>query len=173
MRQFSPLWAPLFAIVCAVMFAAGAAAQERTTATYDNWVVQCETVPGPPSRKSCEMAQVAQVQGRNTPFSRVAIEQPVRGKPVKLLVQVPVNVLAQSDVHIQIGATDQGLTGPFDHCLPVGCFAEFDLSEDTVRRLRAASGTGKVTYKIANGREISIPLSFKGFDQAYAALVKE
>ncbi|HEY1980567.1 MAG TPA: hypothetical protein VGH13_10810, partial [Xanthobacteraceae bacterium] len=47
-------------------------APQSTTATYGDWVVQCQTQAGPPPQKLCDMAQVAQaqVQGRTVPFSR-------------------------------------------------------------------------------------------------------
>ncbi len=64
---------------------------QSTTATYGNWVVQCQTRAGPPPEKICDMAQVTQVQGNSAPFSRVAVAQLVKGQAVKLVVLVPVN----------------------------------------------------------------------------------
>jgi len=148
-------------------------AQERTTATYEGWVVTCQTAPGPPPVKTCEMAQVMQVQGRNTPFSRVGIEHPARGKPLKLLVQVPVNVAALATVRLQTGNSDPGLAAQFDRCAPAGCFAEFAMTDDTLRKFRTATENGKITFKNAVGRDVVIPLSFKGFGQAFDALAGE
>ncbi|QQO34453.1 invasion associated locus B family protein [Bradyrhizobium diazoefficiens] len=51
-------------------------APQRTTATYNDWVLQCETQAAPASSKVCEIIQVAQVQGTNQPFSRVAVVAP-------------------------------------------------------------------------------------------------
>ena len=55
-----------------------------------------------------QMAQ-AQVQGQSRPFSRVVIPRPAKGQPVKLVVQVPVNVSFRTEVRIvtnQIGIFD-------------------------------------------------------------------
>jgi invasion protein IalB len=148
-------------------------APQRTTATYADWVVQCESHAGPPPAKVCDMAQVAQVQGKNIPFSRVAIVHPVKGQPVKLIVQVPVNASFNTDVHLQTSDSDPGVVAPFARCTPNGCFADFDLKEDVLKKLRAASGAGKLSFADAGGHEVVIPLSFNGFSQAFDALAKE
>jgi hypothetical protein len=54
-------------------------------------------------QKICDKAQSTQVQGRNLPFSRVAIAHPVKGQPVRLEVQVPVNISFGANVKIQPG----------------------------------------------------------------------
>ncbi len=148
-------------------------APQRTTATYGDWVVQCVTAAKPPAQKICDMSQTTQVQGRDAPFSRVAVAHPVRGQPVKLVVQVPINVSLATQVRIRIADADPGITAPFARCIPNGCFAEFDLREDVSKKLRAASGTGKLSFAEAAGHEINVPLSFKGFDQAFEALSRE
>ena len=148
-------------------------APQRTTATYDDWIVQCELRAGPPVEKLCEMAQVTQVQGSNAPFSRIAIARPIKGQPIKLVVQVPVNVSFATNVRLQTADGDAAIAVPFARCLPAGCFAEFDLKDDTLRKFRAASSVGKVTFADAGGRDVAVPLSFKGFARAFDALGKE
>jgi invasion protein IalB len=150
------------------------AAQQRTTATYEDWELQCETASDPaPPHKLCGMAQVTQVQGKNIPFSRVVIENPAKGRPVKLMVQVPANVSLRSNVGVRTNDADPGLSIPFDRCLPTGCFAEFELKDDSVKKFYAGTGAGKVTFKDAGGRDVAVPLSFKGFRSAFDALSKE
>ncbi len=175
-------------LVCCAMLPAGvnAAAQQaaqiqltqseapqRTTATYGDWVVQCETAAEQPHQKVCDMTQGTQVQGKNLPFSRVAIAHPVKGQPIKLIVQVPVNASFGANVRIQTGDGDPGVAVPFARCIPNGCFADFEIKDDVLRKIRAASGAGKLSFADAGGREIGIPLSFNGFNQAFEALSKE
>src|SRR5690349_23302454 len=64
---------------------------QRTTASYGDWTVRCETAPGPPPQKACEMDQVA-MQGQSNPISRVLIPLPPKGEAPKLFVQVPISV---------------------------------------------------------------------------------
>lgn len=146
---------------------------QQTTATYGDWIVQCQTQAGPPVHKVCDMAQVTQVQGKGIPFSRIAIAHPVNGQPVKLVVQVPVNASFAGDVYIRTGDDDPGIFAPFARCLPVGCFAEFELKDAVLKKLRAASGVGKMTFADGGGHNISVPMSFKGFGQAFEALARE
>jgi invasion protein IalB len=148
-------------------------APQSTTATYADWVVQCMTQAGTPPEKLCEMAQVTQLQGKNVPFSRIAVGHPAKDHPVKLVVQLPVNASFATAVRVQTSDTDPGLTAPFARCVPGGCFAEFDLKDETLRKLRAASGGGKLSFADAGGHDIAVPLSFNGFAQAYDALLKE
>jgi len=147
-------------------------APQRTTATYGDWVVQCVENSSPPSEPVCDMAQVTQLQGKNLPFSRVAIARPEKGQPVKLVVQVPVNASFAKQVHIQTGEADPGVVAPFANCTPNGCFAAFDLREDILKKLREATSTGKLSFADAGGHDVSVPISFNGFAQAFDALAK-
>jgi invasion protein IalB len=148
-------------------------APQRTTASYGDWVMQCETQAGPPPQKICDMAQTTQVQGKNLPFSRVALAHQDKRQPVKFVVQVPVNVAVAPSVRLQIDDADAGVTVRFARCLPLGCFAEFDLKDDELKKLRLASGSGKLTFADSTNHEIAIPVSFNGFAQAFDALSKE
>jgi invasion protein IalB len=148
---------------------------QRTTASYANWVLTCDTQAGPPPQKTCEILQMvqAQAQGRTVPFSRIAVMQPVKGQPIKLVIQVPTNVALSRNVRIQIADADPGIAAPFARCASAGCFADFELKDDVLKKFRAASGNGKVTYADVAGHEVVVPLSFSGFSQAFEALAKE
>jgi invasion protein IalB len=154
--------------------AQGETAQRTTaTATYEDWVVRCATRAGPRPAKLCDMAQFTQVQGRNALLSRVALAHPAKDQPLKLTVQVPVNASFLTNVRIQASDSDLGLAAPFARCVPSGCFADFEIKDDDLKKLRAASGTGKLSFADAGGHDVVIPLSFKGFGQAFDALAKE
>jgi invasion protein IalB len=146
---------------------------QSTTATYANWVVQCQSVAGPPPKKVCDMAQVTQAQGSSAPFSRVAVAQPVKGQVGKLIVLLPVNVSFAANVRIQTGDADPGIAAPFARCIPGGCIAEFDLKDDVLKKFRASSAAGKLTFSDAGGHDVSVPISFNGFAQAFDALARE
>jgi invasion protein IalB len=146
---------------------------QRTTATYEAWVLRCDIQSGPPPQKSCEITQLAQVPGQPNPISRVAIGRPVSADAVKLQIQLPVNASFAVGVKVQTDDKDPGLSVPFRRCIPAGCFAEADLHEDSLKRFRASSESGKMTFKDAGERDTVIPLSFKGFDKAYDALLKQ
>jgi invasion protein IalB len=152
-----------------------AASQEpqRTTATYGDWVVRCDVVAGPPEQKTCDMEQLAQVQGQANPISRVAIPLPPKSETPKLFVQLPVNVALAAPIKVMADGKDAGVTTPFRRCVPAGCFGELELKDDLQKKFRAASEPGKITFNDASDHEVTIPLSFKGFAQAYDALLKQ
>jgi invasion protein IalB len=151
----------------------GETTPQQTTASYGDWVVQCVANSSPPSEPICDMAQVTQIKGKNLPFSRVAVARPQKGQPIKLIVQVPVNASFSTQVHIQTSDQDPGIIAPFANCSPNGCFAEFDLKEDILKKLRDATGVGKVSFADAGGHDVAIPLSFNGFAPAFEALSKK
>jgi invasion protein IalB len=146
---------------------------QRTTATYGDWVLRCEVTAGPPPQKNCDMEQLAQVQGQAQPISRVAIPLPPKGEPAKLFVQLPINVSFMAPVKIVADGKDPGITTPFRRCVPAGCFAELELKDDLQKKFRAAAEPGKIMFKDAADRDVAIPLSFKGFAQAFEALLKQ
>ena len=146
---------------------------QQTTATYGDWVVRCSVQPGPPPQKACDMEQLAQVQGQTNPISRVGIPLPAKGQPVKLFIQLPVNASFIAPIKVTTDDKDPGITTPFRRCLPAGCFAEVELKDDLQKKFRTATEAGKITFKDATDRDVAIPLSFKGFAQAYEALLKD
>lgn len=146
---------------------------QRTTATYGDWVVRCEVTAGPPPQKNCDMEQLAQVQGQANPISRVAIPLPPKGEPAKLFVQLPINVSFAAPLKIMADSKDAGISTPFRRCVPAGCFAEVELKEDLQKKFRGAAEPGKILFKDAADRDVTIPLSFKGFAQAFEALHKQ
>ena len=152
---------------------APAQAQQSTSATYDDWVLACQNQPAPATKKLCAVSQIARMKENNQPFSRVLIDKPTAGKPAVLVVQLPDNATVTAPVTVKVDAADAGLSAPFRRCLPAGCFADFELGEDALKRFRAAGGDGKIVFEDASGREISAPLSMKGFRAAFDALLKD
>jgi invasion protein IalB len=164
--------ASLLSLAIAVI-AHRAGAQQSTSATYEDWTVHCATRAGPPPQKLCEMEQLSRLQGKEQPFSRVAIARPEKGKPIALVVQLPVNVWLATGVRIEIGGKDAGPSAPFTRCGPAGCFAAIGLTDDAQKRFRAGTEPGRILYKNAARQDVAIPLSFKGFGQAFDALAKD
>ena len=119
------------------------------------------------------MEQLAQVQGQANPISRVAIPLPPKGEPAKLFVQLPINVSFAAPLKIMADSKDAGISTPFRRCVPAGCFAEVELKEDLQKKFRGAAEPGKILFKDAADRDVTIPLSFKGFAQAFEALHKQ
>ena len=146
---------------------------QQTTATYEDWIVRCETQPGPPPVRICEMVQYTQAQGQTGVISQIAIGRPVKGQPIKVVFQVPLGVWLPSGVKLVASAQDAGLAAGFKRCVAAGCFADLEVREDAIRKLRATSEPGKLQFKDGTPKDVSVPVSFKGFGAAFDALAKE
>lgn len=62
----------------------------------------------------------------------------MKGQPVRLVVQVPVNASFSINVRIQTGDADAGIAAPFASCTPNGCFVDFDIRDDVLKKFRTA-----------------------------------
>lgn len=146
---------------------------QQTTATYEDWIVRCETVQGPPVRKSCEMVQYTQAKNGQGVISQVAIGRISKTDPLKVVVQLPVGIWLPSGVKVVADAKDAGLLATFKRCLPQACFADVDIGNDTLRRYRTTTEQGQLQFKDGNQKDTTLPVSFKGFGTALDALAKE
>ena len=115
---------------------------QRTTATYGDWTMRCEMQPGPPPVKQCEMVQSATAQGQPNPISQVAIGRATKTEPFHVVIQLPINVWIPAGVHFVYDPKVQGITAAFKRCVPIGCFADFDMTDDLLKKLRALTAQG-------------------------------
>jgi invasion protein IalB len=174
----------LFVIACALLVSragtataqpaqqAHTAPPQQTTATFEDWIVRCETRAGPPKQKVCEMVQFTQVKGRTGVLTQIAIGRPVKGQPIKVVIQVPIGVWLPSGAALAPGGNNGNISADFKRCVPSACFAEVEVHDDTIRKLRAMHEAGKLQFKDGNQKDVAIPVSFKGFGAAYDALSK-
>lgn len=154
-----------------VLLAGNALAQtpQRTTATYADWTVRC-VMQG--KDKSCEMAQTIQIKGRPQPISQIAIGRQTKDGPLKMVFEVPIDVWLPDGVELVTAQKQANITAKFTRCVPAGCFAEADVSATAVKELRSLQKNGKLQFKDARKQLVAIPVSFKGFNDAYDALKK-
>ena len=148
-------------------------APQQTTATYEDWLLRCENKPGPPPQKVCEMVQFTQRQGQQGVLTQIIVAKPVKGQPVKLLIQVPTGSWLPTGLRLRANEKDTGVVGEFKWCIPTGCIAQLDAKEDVIRKFRTTAEPGQLQFKDTSQRDVSVPVSFKGFGAAYDALNKE
>jgi len=146
---------------------------QRTTATYEDWTVRCE-MRGTPPVKFCEMVQAVTAPGQSNPVTQIAIGRASPKDAVKMVFQLPVNVWIATGVKFNYDPRVPPLAAPLRWCAPAGCFADLELKDDMVKRLRALTTVqGRFEFKDAGQRDVAIPVSFKGFGLAFDALTKE
>jgi invasion protein IalB len=143
---------------------------QTTTSTYGDWTVRCTRTDAAPGRL-CEVAD--SVQGQQGPIAQIVISRIIPKDPPHIIVQLPLNVSFPSSVKVSIDEKDaQSLDLSWRKCLPAGCFADAELKDDMLKKLRAQTANGKIQFKDGNGRELALPISFRGFSQAMDGLGK-
>jgi invasion protein IalB len=164
-----PISRIFYLLFLAVSSPAVAQVPRLTTATYDDWTLRCEFRDGV---KSCEIEQTSQVQGQ--PVSQIAIGRPSnKSDPWRIVFQVPINVWLPSGATLVMDDNTPGISATFKRCVGNGCFADTDLRDDVVKKLRSRTANTKLLFKDASQREVIIPVSFKGFGAAFDAMAKE
>lgn len=151
-----------------------AADPQSTSASYGDWVLRCQRLGEPgKERRICEIAQTIQVQGQQTVLAQVAMGRVQPGDPMRLTVVVPSNISLPG--FVRIFADDKQAEG-FDlawrRCTPGGCFADAEIKDDMVLKMRARTDKGRLQFKDSTGRDIALPFSLRGLAQALDALAK-
>jgi invasion protein IalB len=167
-----------------------AAAEEpqSTTATYGDWLVQCRLVVGPEAdaaKKSdgadpaapakteriCEMVQTFTFRQTGQQLARLAIGKLAKEETIKAVVQVPLAVFLPDGIAIAQG-DKLNFPGRYVRCTQAACLAEFNLQQGDVDDL-ATGQAAQLKFTSANGQQLSLTVSFKGFDGAFKAAVSE
>ena len=152
-------------------FESGALAQtpQSTSATYGDWVVHCERGD---QGAVCEMTQTTQVKDTNQVATVIAIGAAKGNAPTKVAFQIAVNVWLQTGIALTTSDGQSVIASNFVRCVPNACFAETEVSQNALVKLRAMKDQGSLRFKDASQKDVSVPVSFRGFNQAYDALSK-
>lgn len=149
------------------------AAPERTTASFGDWVLRCESV-ATQSRRVCEAAHLIVAQGQTAPVAQVAIGRAAPNEDERLTIVVPPNIAIGIKPRIMMAkASATPIELAWQRCLPGACFASATVSSALIGELAAQAEPGRIMYKSAADRDAELPLSFRGLSQAMAALAKE
>lgn len=145
-----------------------------TTASFGDWTTRCEKGAGDKPQRICEAVQTVQLPNAAAPVAQIAFGHASSTEPVKLVLVLPVDVWFPSTVRVFGADKDaQGVELTWRRCLPVGCFAENAAPDDAMRRWRGETGQGRIAYKDGVGRDVALPISFRGLAQALDALAKQ
>jgi invasion protein IalB len=120
----------------------------------------------------CEAAQTIYMQGQQAPIAVVAIGREKKTSPLRMVLQLPLNVNVATRAKIALKEGDAAIELNFENCIPTGCFAVVQPADDTMRRLRAYTEPGRISYKDASQRDIAFQFSLRGLSLALDALLK-
>ena len=146
-----------------------------TTASFGDWTLRCQRLDADGKvGRVCEVGQTLQVQGQAAPIAQVAIGRLKSTDPLRLTAVLPVSIAFPGSVQIASDEKDaKPVDLPWRRCLPSGCVADVALDEDALKRWRGPGQGGRIVFKDASERELTIPLSFRGLGQALDALARE
>jgi invasion protein IalB len=143
----------------------------RTIVTYEDWTVTCSKAAD--DSKVCDMVQIQTLAGQGSPVGQTIIGRAGANGQLKLVFHVAPNVWLDAGLKFTADEKEAGLPATFRWCTNTRCLAERDLSADVIAKLRKLTDPGKIEYKEADQRDVSIPISFKGFAPAFDLLLKE
>ncbi len=159
----------LLPVILSLPSSALAQSPQRTTATYGDWILRCELGP---SGKVCGIAQSVQLKGNSQPLTQIEIARPGKSGAATVAIQVPIDVWLNSGVALVTADGHSLVTAQFNRCVPAGCIAEAEVSHEAIEKLGGLKKNGKLSFESASKKSIAIPVSFKGFKDAYAALMR-
>jgi invasion protein IalB len=142
---------------------------DLTTESYGDWIMKCQTGA---DFKRCEVSQTILLQGQQAPIALIAVGREKASEPFRLVVQLPNNVTLQEPVKALLPGGEAAGDLRFTRCLPVGCFAEMTFNDAMLSKFKGQADPGAIKFKDGLGREISLPLSLRGFGPAVDALAR-
>ena len=156
----------MMACLLAALTALPAMAQDRTMATFGDWSLRCEA--GPP--RNCETATTLSNQERR-PMAQIVLGRLNPQAPVLVMAHLPLNVQLPAGVRLALDGAPIVLQ--YQRCVPQGCFATIAVDDALMRRLRAEPAGARLVFQDATQREVTLPVSMRGFNQAQAALAAQ
>jgi len=131
--------------------------------TYSFWTKVCQKGPEANAKQVCFLARDARVES-GMPVAVVVLVEP-EGEAKKLRVTLPLGVLLQPGTRVIID-NGQPLTGPYVICLPNGCMAEYDASDELITQMKSSQN---LHVQGINGsrQPINIPMPLTDFAKAY------
>lgn len=156
-----------------------------TTATFGDWLLRCVRQPAPAGEAAqkndrvtaqiCEVVQTVKVQGQTQPIAQLAIGRLPNSEDLILTAVLPVNISLPGQVGVIVdpkAPAEGAIILEWKRCAGGSCFADTRPTDSSLRPLRAGEA-GQIRFADAAGRIISVPVSWRGLDQALAALEKQ
>ncbi len=156
-----------------------------TTATFGDWLLRCVRQPAPAGEAGqktdrltaqiCEVVQTIKVQGQTQPIAQLAIGRLPDSEQLIMTAVLPVNISLPGQVGVIVdpkAPADGAIILEWKRCAGGSCFADTRPDEGSLRPLRTGEA-GQIRFADAGGRIISVPVSWRGLDQALAALEKQ
>jgi invasion protein IalB len=165
--QKKPAGVPAFGSGISTTTATGG--PDMTSETYGDWIVRCQPTT---DAKRCEASQTIIIQGQSSPIALIAFGREKKGDPLRMVIQLPTNISFESGVKTHLSNGEAAVDMKFRRCFPVGCFADAQMTDAVLTKLKGQAEPLSIKFKDGTEREISLPFSPKGLGPALDALSK-
>jgi invasion protein IalB len=137
------------------------------TQQFEDWTLRCQPASDTRAR-SCRLNQQVVATGSGKPVLQFAVGRFGPEKILGAVIFVPIGVRLPPGLGIQVD--EQPLhVFPFEICDPQTCQARAVLEGELLKDFKAGL-IGHVKFQNAANREISVPISLKGFTAALRTL---
>jgi invasion protein IalB len=146
--------------------AAAPAGNEVPQLMYSPWTKVCAKGQEADAKQVCFTGKEGRLPDNGMMvIGAVVVEQD--GSPAKMLrITVPLGMMVQPGTRLIV---DQGqpMTAPFAVCLPQGCIAELEASQELIGKLKKGQSIVVQAVSGQTGGAISLPLPLPDFAKAY------
>lgn len=144
-------------------------AQRTETINYDNWILTCREFLDGAKKRTCSATVAVQRSETGQTVFALTVQLSDQGK-VTASVQTPTGVALAPGVELKF---DKTITrkAVYEFCEPARCVASLPADSAFIRDSSAA-GTITVSVQASDGKPVNFEFPTKGFDKAYAKMIK-
>ena len=148
------------------------AAPHITSKAFGSWTLHCQPAHEEGAEPLCAVAETVQTAS-NKVIAVISIGRRHPGDPVNIVVSLPANVSFPNSVHIRTDKDDKwGLELQWQRCIPGACIAGGELNPAAIAHWSSLQTDGNIVFQDAAGDEVAVPMSLRGFGDAYNAFNK-
>ena len=132
--------------------------------TFSPWTKVCQKPPEPNSQKVCFTGRDGRIDQGMPVVAAVLIE--ADGQPKKMLrITLPLGMALQPGTRVIVD-DGQPLTAPYVVCIPNGCMADYEASQELIDHLKKGKGVALQGIR-GNGQPVSIILPLAEFAKVH------
>lgn len=143
-----------------------------TSKGYGSWSLRCEAGHAEGAGRTCELSETIETESAK-PVAKISVGRRNPSDPLSIVIILPTNVSFPSTVHVRTDKDDKwGLELEWQRCIPGACIATAEMSRAAVEHWSNLATDGEIVFRDAAGDEVSLPMSLRGFGDAYNAFSK-
>jgi invasion protein IalB len=144
-------------------------AQRTETINFDNWILTCREFLDGAKKRSCAATVAVQRSENGQTVFALSVQFNDQAK-LSASIQTPTGVAITPGVELKFDKTT-ARKAAFEFCEPSRCVASLAADSAFIRDASAA-GTIALSVQSSEGKPVNFEFPIKGFDKAYAKMIK-